>query len=136
VLPKPPAQRTAVVRFNDLTAAINAAVGVRESQLSPTAIVLLDGGGAHAAGLEPVPWTLLLRAEGPEDAAAQQTARLLDATSMGALESDVLEDDATDALWRQANMLLSAAPGAPGIGIRLGMPASRARQIADCLLNA
>ncbi len=134
VLPKPPAQRTVVVRFGELSDAIEAALGVRESQLSPTAIVVLDEGGARAAGVDVAPWTLLLRAEGPEDAAAQQTARLREATRVGALGSDVLGDAATDALWRGANTLLSAAPEESGIGIRLGMPASQASEIAEQLL--
>lgn len=135
VLPKPPAQRTVVVRFGELSDATAAAIDVRESQLSPTAIVVLDEGGARAAGLDVSPWTLLLRAEGPEDAAAQQTARLREATKIGAIDSDVFEDDATDALWRGANTLLSAAPEESGIGIRLGMPVSQASQIANRMLT-
>jgi len=136
VLPKPPSQRTVVVRYRELTDAIEAAVGVRESQLSPTAIVLLDEGGTRTAELDGAPWTLLLRAEGPTDAATQQTARLVAATGAGAVDCDVLEDEATEVLWRAANALLSAAPEESGIAIRLGMPMSRAGQIAADLLSA
>ncbi|HVX29038.1 MAG TPA: FAD-binding oxidoreductase [Nitrolancea sp.] len=136
VLPTPPAQRTVVIRFDDLTRAIEAAIDVRESQLAPTAIVLLDAGGARTAGLPEAPWTLLLRAEGPTDAAAQQTTRLNEATSDGALDQVVLDDEATEQLWRSANTLLAAAPEASSIGIRLGMPASQAAQIASQLLAA
>jgi glycolate oxidase FAD binding subunit len=136
VLPKPPSQRTVIVRFEQLTTALDAAVGVRESQLSPTAIVLLDQGGSRAVGLDGAPWTLLLRAEGPADAALQQTERLRGATQIGAIDSDALDDDATDSLWRAANTLLSAAPEERGIGIRIGMPASRAGQMAADLLSA
>jgi glycolate oxidase FAD binding subunit len=136
VLPKPPAQRTVVARFDELSDAISAAIGVRESQLSPTAIVLLDAGGASTADLDDAPWTLLLRAEGPADAAAQQTARLIEATRTGAIGSDVLDDEATEALWLATNTLLEAAPEEAGIGIRLGMPASQASQIVERLLDS
>jgi glycolate oxidase FAD binding subunit len=136
VLPMPPAQRTVIVRYEQLLKAIDAAVGVRESQLSPTAIVVLDEGGSRAAGLDGAPWTLLLRAEGPADATAQQTARLREATSVGAIDSETLDDAATEALWRRANSLLSAAPADASIGLRLGMQASRAEQITSDLLSA
>ena len=135
VLPKPPAQRTVVVRFDDLVTALDAAIGVRESQLSPTALVLLDEGGARVAGSDGAKWTLLTRAEGPVDAATQQTARLREASTVGAIDSEILDDDATEALWRSANELLSAAPGDTRIGLRLGMPASQAVQTVDCFLT-
>jgi glycolate oxidase FAD binding subunit len=133
VLPRPPAQRTVVVRFADLENAVRAALAVRESQLTPTAITMLDETAARNAGLDVAPWTVLMRAEGPAKAAAQQTNRLRESALVGSIESEVLEDAATEALWATTNASLAAAPEESAINVRIGMPATRASEIIQAV---
>jgi glycolate oxidase FAD binding subunit len=135
VLPRPRAQRTVVMRYAGMAEAVDAALTVRDSQLAPTAVVLLDSGGSRVAELDDVPWTLLMRAEGPSEAAAQQTKRLRDAAEIGAIDGLVLEDEATEALWAAANVLLSAAPETNGIVVRIGLPPSQAFEIVEDVLR-
>jgi glycolate oxidase FAD binding subunit len=135
VLPRPRAQRTVVMRYAGMAEAVDAALTVRDSQLAPTAVVLLDSGGSRVAELDDVPWTLLMRAEGPSEAAAQQTKRLRDAAEIGAIDGLVLEDEATEALWAAANVSLSAAPETNGIVVRIGLPPSQAFEIVEDVLR-
>ena len=135
VLPRPRAQRTVVMRYAGIDAAIDAALTVRDSQLAPTAIVLLDDGGARVAGLGEGPWTLLMRAEGPSEAAAQQTTRLQVAATNGALDREVFEDEATETVWAAANASLSAEPETSGIVVRIGLPPSRASEIVNAVIR-
>ena len=135
VLPRPRAQRTVTTCYAEMGDAIEAALTVRDSQLAPTAIVLLNDENARAAGLGESPWTLLMRAEGPLEAAAQQTTRLRDAALLGSLDSDILDDDATEALWATTNGSLSAAPETNSIVARFGLPPSQASKIVEAVIR-
>lgn len=133
VLPRPPAQRTVVVRYAELGRAVDAALSVRESQLAPTAITMLDEAAGRSAGLQAAPWTVLMRAEGPAEAAAQQTKRLRESALAGSIESEILEDEATEALWAKTNASLAAAPEESAINVRIGMLPSRAGEIVQAV---
>jgi glycolate oxidase FAD binding subunit len=124
-----------VVLFADLENAVRAALAVRESQLTPTAITILDETAARSAGLDVAPWTVLMRAEGPAEAAAQQTKRLRESALVGSIESEVLEDAATEALWATTNASLAAAPEESAINMRIGMPATRASEIVQAVCD-
>ncbi len=130
VLPRPRAGRTVLARYGALEPAVAAAEGVRQSQLSPTAIALLDGQAASRADLGDAAWTLVLRCEAPPSAVVRQAERIGDAVAAGATDLEVVEEEATEQVWAKVNQALAAAASEDEVAVRLGAPPSALGDLA------
>lgn len=126
VLPAPRSTMTVVGRFEGLQQAFDAAMAVRESPLGPSAIVLLNQSAAIEAGFPAAPWTILLRAEGPEQSVPRQAERLVAALSPDAGEVSMLEGEQSAVAWPAVNRALSSEPVDEGLRLRLGEAPSKA----------
>ena len=131
VLPAPRATRTVVLAATSLAEAVDAAMAVRESPLLPTAIVILDERSASAAGENSSPWTVLLRAEGPEQSVERQAERLIEAAGPRSAGQRVLANERSESVWRVVNECLSARPSDSICRIRIGVAPSG----IDCVVT-
>lgn len=140
VLPRYQAERTVLVRFDDLASASMASEVVRLSQFGVTAVVLLDRGAAARTELAAAPWTLAVRCEAPPVAVVRQAERVVQACDAGPNAADIVGADETPALWRRVARMLSAEPTWTELAVRLGVRPSEMQatggRVADLAASA
>ncbi len=129
VLPSPRSVRTVVANFHTLDEVLHAAMAVRDSPLSPTAIVALNQSFDSGGTLVSAPWRLVLRAEGPEGSVDRQAERLIEATYVHSIEQFTLNDQDSARVLDAINGAQSAAPTRSGLTVRTGMAPSTASEI-------
>ncbi len=133
VIPAPRATRTVVLQFDNARSAMDAAMRVRESPLTPSSIVAIDEAWSTAAGLDPACMSLLLRADGPEGAVRRQAERLLELAGGASAGSTMLDDDESARVWNDVNRCLSAMTDSATINVRIGIQPSTAMDVLDCV---
>jgi glycolate oxidase FAD binding subunit len=131
VLPGPRSVRTAVVPFTSLAEAMAATMAIRESQLIPSAMVMLNESAAAEIEMESQ-WTLLLRADGPEQSVERQAERLVEVAT-GSCNGTVLADDESARVWRDVNRVLSARSSDTAIRVRNGVALTESEKLVECL---
>lgn len=135
VLPAPRATRTVAVRATTLAAALDVAMTVRESPLLPAAMVLLDEHGLSTTGLEASPWTVLLRADGPEESVERQAERLMEVVTSHADDRFVVADKPSEMAWQAVSRQLSAGHSDTGVKVRIGAAPSGIERVVDELVS-
>jgi glycolate oxidase FAD binding subunit len=100
LLPRPAAQATAIVRFDDLAPALATVDVLLASQLVPTAINVFDAAAAGAVGLDGAGAALAVRCEGPAPA-VERTVRDVQALAaeQGGRNSTGLDGATTETFW-------------------------------------
>ncbi|MDW8059821.1 MAG: FAD-binding protein [Thermomicrobium sp.] len=136
VLPAPEAQRTLALGFPSASAAVEAALALRRSQLAPTALVVLGPETAQSLEIEEHGWVLAARCEGPSAAVERQTERLRATAGSAARSAIVLEHEATIAFWRALQGRLDASPLADRLRVRVGELPSHLGELAERVVSA
>ncbi len=129
VLPAPRAVRTVVLRAQTASDAAKAAMAVRESPLLPTAMMVLDKRALSRTQLEPAPWNVLLRAEGPKESVDRQAERLIEAAASASGDHQICADESSSDIWDSVNRTLSTHASESSIRIRIGVAPSDAERV-------